>query len=512
MQVLGEQGNLVEADIDQSYADWFIETCQDWVVPYIGDLVGYTSTYKPGEAGADTSAEGQARGRILFPRRDMANTLADRRRKGTLALLERIAMDVAGWPARAVEFYTLLRVDQSLNHLRLSRGQSVDLRKMDALDRLYGPFDEFSHTVGIGGGGDARSVRRFNIPNIGLFAWRLQPYAITDAPALCVDRVRNQYTFSALGNDAPLITLPVSEPDPNSIAGEINVPAFIRRRAFEERMPDYYGHGKSLQICIRPAGGGPLEPVSIQRIVAADLTDWGYTPQRDQVAVDPVLGRINFSTRNAPDGGVWVSYQYGFSADLGGGEYHRPLTPIGDRAHYVVQRGEKIMDAVQKWQADRDADPTKARAVIEIEGSGVWREQMRLELKEGDRLELRAAQGSRPVIRLLDWENNQPDEFRVMGVPWPAAGQAAPACDASPDEDKMPRLVLNGLLITGRSMRVTDRLSTLVIVHCTLVPGWSLEQDCKPRHEEEDGLESREHRGRRPDRSQHCGDRAGHRR
>jgi hypothetical protein len=38
LQVISEQVNLVEADIDQLYENWFIETCQDWVVPYIGDL------------------------------------------------------------------------------------------------------------------------------------------------------------------------------------------------------------------------------------------------------------------------------------------------------------------------------------------------------------------------------------------------------------------------------------------------------------------------------------------
>ncbi|MGH9809141.1 MAG: hypothetical protein ACRD9W_18130, partial [Terriglobia bacterium] len=38
--VISEQVNLVDADIAQLYENWFIETCQAWVVPYIGDLVG----------------------------------------------------------------------------------------------------------------------------------------------------------------------------------------------------------------------------------------------------------------------------------------------------------------------------------------------------------------------------------------------------------------------------------------------------------------------------------------
>ena len=39
LRVLSEQVNLVEADIAQLYENWFIETAQDWAVPYIGDLI-----------------------------------------------------------------------------------------------------------------------------------------------------------------------------------------------------------------------------------------------------------------------------------------------------------------------------------------------------------------------------------------------------------------------------------------------------------------------------------------
>src|SRR5262245_58454328 len=110
LQVIAEQVNLIEADIDQLYDNWFIETCQAWVVPYLGDLIGYRSIHEVGETGAENS--------ILFPRLDVAKTIANRRRKGTLALLEQLTQAVAGWPARVVEFYTLLSLAQSINHLR----------------------------------------------------------------------------------------------------------------------------------------------------------------------------------------------------------------------------------------------------------------------------------------------------------------------------------------------------------------------------------------------------------
>ena len=40
LSVMLREGQIVQKDIFQLYDDHFIETCDDWVVPYIGDLVG----------------------------------------------------------------------------------------------------------------------------------------------------------------------------------------------------------------------------------------------------------------------------------------------------------------------------------------------------------------------------------------------------------------------------------------------------------------------------------------
>lgn len=116
LQIIAEQMNVVEDDIAQLYDNWFVETCESWVVPYLGELIGYQPAYEAGEPGDVTTAAGQQRNAILFPRRDVANTIGNRRRRGTLAVLARQALDVAGWPARAVEFYALLGMAQSLTH------------------------------------------------------------------------------------------------------------------------------------------------------------------------------------------------------------------------------------------------------------------------------------------------------------------------------------------------------------------------------------------------------------
>src|SRR5262249_3058546 len=124
--VITEQVDVVEDDIAQLYDNWFIETCEDWVVPYIGDLIGFRPVHDAGATGAVDSAEGRLRNKILIPRREVSNTLGYRRRKGTLALLETLAQAVAGWPARAVEVYPLLAWAQDINHRPPARGRTPD--------------------------------------------------------------------------------------------------------------------------------------------------------------------------------------------------------------------------------------------------------------------------------------------------------------------------------------------------------------------------------------------------
>ncbi|MCW5580843.1 MAG: hypothetical protein KIS72_05860, partial [Luteimonas sp.] len=76
----------LEEDVEQLYDDQFIETCADWVVPYIGDLIGYRPL-----VGVDDD--------VSAPRAEVANTIAYRRRKGTALMLEQLARDLTGWPA-----------------------------------------------------------------------------------------------------------------------------------------------------------------------------------------------------------------------------------------------------------------------------------------------------------------------------------------------------------------------------------------------------------------------------
>ena len=140
LAVVNDQVNVIEDDIAQLYENWFIETCEDWVVPYIGDLIGYRQVNEAGAPRSVATREGRMLNKALIPRREVANTLALRRRKGSLALLELLASDVAGWPARVEEFYRRLGWMQHLNHLRPGRGKTLSLRNGRALGLIGGPF------------------------------------------------------------------------------------------------------------------------------------------------------------------------------------------------------------------------------------------------------------------------------------------------------------------------------------------------------------------------------------
>jgi hypothetical protein len=476
LRVVAEQVNAVEDDITQLYDNWFIETAQDWAVPYIAELVGYTPVSQAGDPRASSATEN----RILIPRREVANTVAYRRRRGTLSALEDLAAAVAAWPARAVEFFRLLCWTQNLNHQHSigHRARTASLRDVNDLDKIGTPFDPFARTVDVRSISSRRSQGRYNIPSVGLWIWRLESYPVTLAPAYCLDAGKNSYTFSVLGNDAPIFTFPLPEPSPTHIADELNVPTPIRRRALEAAKQDYYG--RSFLIYADWAGHSPREPLPAESILPADLNDWHYAPPEGFVAVDPQLGRIQFPVNQLPRKHVRVNYRYGFPSDIGGGEYSRPLSQLDGSEVYTVGEGDhpyrKISDALDAWMLKQPKS-----AVIEIADSRAYVEPLQIVLAEGQSLQIRAANRCRPVIRLLDWQTDGPDSFFITMA---AASQ----------------FTLDGILVTGRGLtvqgvenRCTDSVcaARLAIRHCTLVPGWTIEGNCKPSSPNKESLELR---------------------
>ncbi len=409
LSIIADQVGVLEEDLAQLYDDQFIETCNGWVMPYIGDLIGYRTLHNVAPS-------------IGSQRAEVAHTIGFRRRKGTAAMLEQLARDVTGWNARAVEFFELMDWTQwTPNHIRPNSFYAPDLRQWEALEKINGPFDTVAHTV------DVRHVvngqGKYNIQNIGIFLWRLGAYSLTNSPAFQMDAKRFQ--FHPLGYDTQLFTNPVTETEVTQAASPLNVPDPVGRRVLKKYLSQYYGDGLSLVI----------QGVPLAQIVVCDLTDWFYQPAAGQVALDPVLGRIAFGdAQSAPP---LVTFHYGFSDDLGGGEYDRAatfdalLTPV----EQVPAPNLKIQDALDK---------AKSGGVVEISDSGRYNETLTINVNAGQRIELRAANEHRPTV--------------ILGGDLIINGAAE------------SEVTLNGLLLSGGTIRVTGALQTLRLLHCTLVP------------------------------------------
>jgi hypothetical protein len=435
--VIAEQVEALEENLAQSYDDHFIETCAEWVIPYIGDLIGYRPLY-----GKQT--------KYLSARAEVANTVAYRRRKGTATMLEQLARDVTGWPARVVEYFELLATTQYLNHLRLHNTVTPDLRQWEPLERLNTAFDTIPRTV------DVRRIStgegKYNIPNVGIFLWRLKACPLTGSPAVRVDdNDDGRYMFSPLGMNTPLFTNPVPEDEITHIAEPINVPDPISRRVLDAYMDLYYGVGNSFVIydndSVIPMG-------SVHSCNLSDTGDgeWAHEPE-EFIAVDPVLGRIWFPPSQLPQGEVRVDYHYGFGADMGGGAYEREHTFTED-----LEIVEEIADGGSIQAALGGATISGA---VQIGNSGRYEDEQSLSmaLSASQQLELRAANGQRPTIVL-----NENDNFEITG-------------------GENSEVILNGLLIAGARVTIpsTDNLLRKVTFrHCTLVPGLTLSIDGEP--------------------------------
>ncbi|HMB52575.1 MAG TPA: hypothetical protein VKU40_04620, partial [Thermoanaerobaculia bacterium] len=317
VELLAREAEVVEGDLRGLYADWFIETCAEWVVPYVGDLLGVRPL--PSQPGARFSR-----------RAEVANTLHYRRGKGTARVLEELARDVTGWPAAAaVEMFEKLATTQYLNHLRPHNRSWLDLGDAEALERLNGPFEEAAHTVEVRRIAPRRG--RYNLPDVSIHLWRKPAYLLLLATPRPHGASGRRFTFSPLGCDQPLFTRPEAPETREARTRPENVPQELRRRplhaALEGDEALFYGADLSFALFDRREDG---EWVAVERdrVVAANLADWDRPLPAGRVAVDPVRGRIVFEEDALPDDGFpddgpRVLYHYGFGDDVGGGPYER---------------------------------------------------------------------------------------------------------------------------------------------------------------------------------------------
>lgn len=451
--VIAEQVGVLEENLEQLYDDQFIETCAEWVVPYIGDGLGVRAL----------SAECEAS--VYGLRAYVANTIAYRRRKGTVAVLEQLARDVSRWPARVVEFFQLLATTQYLDHLRPGV-TSVNLRDVERLQLLDTPFDRLAHT------GEMRRIAsnrgKYNIPHVGIFLWRLQPYPIDRAPAKGANGL---YHISTLGCDMPLFHQPVTEAEITHLAEEINVPGRIRPRALQNDLRGYRDRFSLLPSVDRPEQSmyyGPDRSLAVYRdgdlvppldLVVADLGAW-KRPSAGKVAIDPRRGRLAFAAGEDPIT-VEVSYNYGFSADIGSGPYDRQHTMASAGPEILLIRVAKssatktLQAARSQWEAAGKPD-----CVIRIEDNGVYGGAFDLALPADTQVFIEADDGVRPT-------------WRTVG-------------NTVIEGPKDATFTMNGILVQG-ALQIKGDLN-FNLIHCTLVPGRLLSEDGKPLNAELDTL------------------------
>jgi hypothetical protein len=454
LMLMAEQIAALEADLDQLYDDQFIETCAPWVIPYIGDLIGYKSV-----KGVAPS--------VASPRAEVAHTISFRRRKGTVLMLEQLARDVTGMGAHAVEFFKVLGDTQYMNHIRSHNFHTPNLRRWEPREYMDRGFDRTAHTV------DTRRIAsergRYNIQNIGIFLWPLNAYSRTMSAAVAVAGAPQCFRFSPLGRDLPLFNDPIPQGvDITEPAEPYNVADRLGRRVLCEDIEAiaagsgavYYGIGKSLALFIN---GSFKNKIQVCNLSGPDGS-WINLPKTGSpydAAVDPHLGRIALPpiTGTAPK--IQVSCHYGFNADMGGGEYPRAGTFTSSSKQPVVRvPGDypTIKSAVDALAGD---------GVVEITNSDRYSEPgLTVNVGPNGRVELRAGDGFSPVLALggeLTVTGGADSIFNLNGLIVSSA--IAPANPTPQTLIRVPAKSSGG---------AANKLSALELSHCTIVPGWML--------------------------------------
>jgi hypothetical protein len=486
LDLLGGEVDRLEGEIAQLWDDLFVETCRDWVVPYIGDLVASDVLYDrtrvadrdlAGELFDDLASRDLRPAIAVRTRADVARTIAYRRRKGTLAMLEELARDVTGWPAHAVELFDVVARAQHLDAVRPGVGWA-DLRSVERAGRVDGPFDELSHTVDVRA--PAQREGWHNVPNVGFFLWRLGAYPLENVPARRGDRPWRWHA-SPLGATAPLFSAWRREGDEAGLATELHVAAPIRgsllhadlrrRRDADPDFTDLYGDFGDVAPDIPVAPGRSVfvvrngTPVRPARVTCARLDPWPANPPAGGiVAIDPVSGRIALGAGLGQTRSLDVSFHYGFAADLGGGPYERGrwlVRPELAALHFAVKEGggagtthTSVAAALADW-----ATPSvggRADAIVTILDSRTYDLPPAVTLRDRGRLVIEAANGQRPVLRA---DEAAEGAFEIQAD----AGQTG-------QPEGRAELTLSGVVLEG-FVRVAGDIGRLRLLHSTLVPG-----------------------------------------
>lgn len=477
---IGVQAAILRRSIDRSYEDQSIESCDDWIIPYIADLL--MTKLVP-----SLDSRGQ--------RLDVAKTIYYRRRKGTVALIEELAADITGWEARAVEFFrrmartrhmidpeigawiptiidpaksatleTKSRQDKTLGQGDLSRlqraegligsltatgiGGWADLRNVAGASKTGTAYDEYFYT------GDMRRGRGrtgwYNIPRLGVFLWRLRSFGVAWSTPVPIKTCPGHYTFDPTGRTIELFA--AASRQENRAYGD------LWASPQEWQLPTPISTALLHQALANPIDM-PLWATTVGLTGVTDQNSLGvfrkpgpdylavdtahvYTDKDDAVAdpaaviVYPELGRFHVLTP-PPNDVVFSTYHYGFASTIGAGPYDRRR--LGDSS---IPDGT-VFDGGSNFDTALAALGVKGEVTI---GDSLTYDKVR-DLTNFDDITLGAANEVRPVIRLK------------ANAKWTFKGNT----DAN--------LTLNGLLFSGCDIVLEGKFNRVTIQCCTLDPG-----------------------------------------
>lgn len=433
LQSAETQAQIVYDDITRLWDNFFAETCDDALLPYLADLIALNLI-------DDDPANN---------RREVARTIAYRRRKGTVPQLETMAGDVTGYSARVAEFFERLQWNQYRIHYRPDCLNTVDVRDQAALARIGGAFDRTQHTADLRPSTQRRGWH--NIRKIGFFLWRLRAIPLRHVEAQPVAAHPGGYHFNSLGQALPLFQSPnplergVNADWPRT--GETNVMSPIAPYWFREDPAAYAG--TPLGFTIYENGVPTMMPV-----IPADLCGW-VEPDSTAIAVDVRLGRLLYGSDIRPPAGtvITVDYYFGFSGNVGGGAYERRYSNPGADVVQVSKGGavQTVADALTSLAAS-----TAPVRIVEITDSRTYADPKDWQLPASfTTLIIRAASGQRPTIVLSATQQ------AFVG---PAAGE---------------NIELSGLLFTGagQTLVIPQGVHSVSFQDCTIDPGGGTSAD-----------------------------------
>lgn len=484
MAILERELDLAWSDTATTYDNWFIETCEEWLVAYIGEQVGVTNLPT-------------LRGNSASQRPFIANALALRQRKGTALAVEQLARDLTGYASVAVEYFRHVAVNAHVQHVRPRRIRAgltgtVDLRDTANLLRAGTAFDPFPHTP------DVRRVDsnrgRFNLMNVGLHLWRTRRGELSLATATRAVGEVARYHFEPFGHNLPLFPILGADEDGRTTQDEAPEPLSLYRLYLETEPGARRVHldPANPAFVVRPVAAGIIGPPYTIEICHLGDTTWAARrpPNDATVAVDPERGRLALTlAEGARVSEVLVDFQHGYTAAIGAGGFDRTAsmnTQLQNRS-FVFRRAVSrdallatntdtvatLELAITAWNAEVAAVPAADRAgfvgLIAVLGSRTYAPPATpISLPDGARLYLWAAPDPQPALPgdpvVVPWP---PRSDRVRPV---IAGDLSVSGTGGTADAEAGGLFVNGLLILGQIHVLPGDLAALDLAHTTLAP------------------------------------------